>query len=296
MKVKIERFKKEDCIFKFLQLNDMRRTGYSLDESIDAFDSTQLHRLTRESHIARYDWVVRKLSNEPGLVILDAACGRGYGTKILADTGMATGVDIYPKAVDYAERRYGNGRVKFTAIDLESPEFQSRFTPGSIDVIVSFETLEHCENPVAVLRNFYNALKRSGMLYVSVPNGLHEKKNSTGNPKNRFHVNSYTLKELQDILESADFRQFKFYGQAPIYGAVKGYLRKLETAFKNGNAQTPNNAQAQANSQRQKSSLSVTVRNLREGLAESLGFYELLNKPREILVETANILMVDAVK
>ena len=40
----------------------------------------------RRDHVARYEWAARQLA--PESVVLDAACGVGYGSRVMADAGM----------------------------------------------------------------------------------------------------------------------------------------------------------------------------------------------------------------
>ena len=47
-------------------------------------------------HKARYEFAVDRVSGK----ILDSACGVGYGSKMLMDSGQVTGIDICPEAID----------------------------------------------------------------------------------------------------------------------------------------------------------------------------------------------------
>ena len=58
------------------------------------------------AHLKRYDFA-RPLCT--GLVVLDAACGVGYGTAFLAETAARiVGVDVDERSVAYARGRYGS--------------------------------------------------------------------------------------------------------------------------------------------------------------------------------------------
>ena len=86
-----------------------------------------------------------------GKVVADVACGTGYGSGILRE--VAASVDSYDK-----EPLVGN-----SAIDLEWESWDARY-----EVIVSFETIDHLENPEFVLEN---ARKTTDLLVVSSPIG-----------------------------------------------------------------------------------------------------------------------------
>ena len=75
-----------------------------------------------------------------GRKVLDAACGEGYGSAMLARSAASvTGVDISEASIEHARRRYRAPHLEFRSADcLNLP-----FDDDSFDSIVSFETLEH---------------------------------------------------------------------------------------------------------------------------------------------------------
>src|SRR5262252_5618642 len=96
---------------------------------------------TREiwyEHWHRYQFASAVAS---GRRVLDAACGEGYGSALLARTAQSVvGLDIDAAAVQHARARYGKqSNLRFEQGDaIALPAFASPF-----DLIVSFETLEH---------------------------------------------------------------------------------------------------------------------------------------------------------
>ena len=103
-----------------------------------------------------------------GKRVLDAACGEGYGSALLArHAAQATGVDASPEAVAMARRRYG------AAANLEYREGRCEALPvddASVDLFVSFETLEHLEAPRALIAEAARVLRPDGLFMVSTPN------------------------------------------------------------------------------------------------------------------------------
>ena len=88
-------------------------------------------------HIARYRFAKDFVR---GKRVLDIACGEGYGAAALAKAGAAsvTGVDISRDACERARRKYG--------LDARTGDAQAIPVPDrSIDLIVSFETIEHVD-------------------------------------------------------------------------------------------------------------------------------------------------------
>lgn len=66
-----------------------------------------------------------------------------------------------------------------------------RIVDASFDIIISFETLEHVENPESVLNEFYRLLSPGGRLITSVPNDWSDESGEDPNP---FHFHVYKLK------------------------------------------------------------------------------------------------------
>ena len=103
-----------------------------------------------------------------GREVVDAACGEGYGSALLAqDARHVRGVDLSATAVGLARRRYG-GRS-----NLEYLEGRCEALPvadASVDVMVSFETIEHLPSPKALIAEAARVLRPEGMFIVSTPN------------------------------------------------------------------------------------------------------------------------------
>lgn len=147
----------------------------------------------RYEHMHRYGWVQSLCA---GRDVLDIACGEGYGSALLADAAASVvGVDISNEAVEHARERYaGKANVRFvqgsaTAIPLDD---------ASVDVAVSFETLEHLAQQEEMLGELRRVLKPSGVLVISSPN----KKvySDERNYVNEFHVKELYFDELDGLL------------------------------------------------------------------------------------------------
>jgi SAM-dependent methyltransferase len=98
------------------------------------------------------------------------------------------GVDIDMASIDHARATYGEGKkVRFIASSCTGLPLPS----ASVDVIVSFETIEHLEaaDQLAMLIEFARVLAPSGLLVISSPNKrLYSDE--------RQYVNKYHLHEL----------------------------------------------------------------------------------------------------
>ncbi|QWA09344.1 class I SAM-dependent methyltransferase [Sodalis ligni] len=133
-----------------------------------------------DAHIARYQWAASFV--RPGDTVLDAACGLGYGSYLIQCGTMAVktlGIDGSDYAIDYSKRNFStmvNG-LDFTAGML--PDALGNISDHSVDVVISFETLEHVPDPEAVLAEFYRILTPAGRIIVSVPNDWSDESEKT---------------------------------------------------------------------------------------------------------------------
>lgn len=102
-----------------------------------------------------------------GKRVLDAACGTGYGSATMAVAGAVSvvGVDLDPRSLRYARRHFGRPNLQFRLADCERLEFP----PGSFDLIVSSNTLEHLHHPELFLVGAHHLLSAGGGLVVAVP-------------------------------------------------------------------------------------------------------------------------------
>jgi 2-polyprenyl-3-methyl-5-hydroxy-6-metoxy-1,4-benzoquinol methylase len=149
-----------------------------------------------EAHAARYHWATQFI--RPGDRVLDAACGLGYGSAILADATLAdsvVGVDLDEDAIRYATDHYARDRrrLNFETRDLSTVSDWSR---ASFDVIVSFETLEHLTAPAKFLAECQRLLTPGGRLICSVPNECVEDDCADSRPQ---HLHIFTRALLEQL-------------------------------------------------------------------------------------------------
>jgi len=147
----------------------------------------------RADHVNRYKWALGKL---PKGSVIDAACGVGYGSWILANSGrFVRAIEKNHEAITYAKKYYGHSNIYHQCIDLTEADF-------SVDPVVAFEIIEHIENPLTFLK------KCTGLLLASVPNEtIFPYKN------HRFHYRHYTKSEFESLLNEAGYDVLEWYGQ-----------------------------------------------------------------------------------
>ncbi len=148
-----------------------------------------------DGHVFHYQFASKYI--RPGDVVLDAACGLGYGSHVLFSNSFAKrviGVDLSSYAVDYASLMYGSESLTFVEASAENLSF---LDDNSVDLISSFETLEHVKDPKALLTEFNRVLKPTGRLIVSVPNLWVDE---TGKDPNPWHFHVYDWSVLNEQL------------------------------------------------------------------------------------------------
>ncbi len=148
-------------------------------------------------HVHRYAFARRYAA---GRRVLDAACGEGYGSAILAGAAReVVGVDIDAATVAHARAAYASVRnlsfVEGSAAKLPLPD-------ACVDLVVSFETIEHLEagDQPRMLAEFARVLADGGVLVLSAPNRP-EYSESRGYV-NPFHRHEHDRAELDRLLDA----------------------------------------------------------------------------------------------
>lgn len=113
----------------------------------------QMHRYitTLQEHMARYNLALKPAL---GKRVLDAACGAGYGSKLLTEAAKSvTGVDRSIEAVSFALENYPTRVRSSRELSFKICNLEKDFPVGQYDLCVSFETIEHLDDPARFLTN-----------------------------------------------------------------------------------------------------------------------------------------------
>ena len=144
-----------------------------------------------------------------GRRVLDAACGEGYGSDYLATFAQqVTGVDVSDAAARHARERYRRSNLRFVAASVAALPMAD----ASVDLVVSFETIEHLAQQAEMLAEFRRVLAPGGALVLSSPNK--PVYSGSGAFHNEYHVKELTRSELEDLLR-CDFPRQRWYRQRP---------------------------------------------------------------------------------
>ena len=131
-------------------------------------------------HYARYNFASKYTE---GKIVLDAACGSGYGEDIL-------------KAKEYLGVDISNNDCQTAIIQDLEKGIDLDIKP---DVVVSFETIEHLENP----HNFLEWVKNNAKEFIfSIPVSM----------PSEFHKQVYTVDEIKDLIGSY-FKDVDYFEQ-----------------------------------------------------------------------------------
>lgn len=161
----------------------------------------------RRDHTARYEFAAAVIPS--GSRVIDFACGIGYGSSIVATDGRTVdGYDIDDETVAYARKHYaqfGENQTRFFTHNGNVPR-----DLGEYDVALSFETIEHIEDPRPLLK----ALRLAApMLIASVPNEDVMPWEIAPGISTEFHYRHYTKAEFNALLTECGWEVKEWHGQ-----------------------------------------------------------------------------------
>ena len=181
-------------------------------------------------HLHRYALCLEFVT---GKSVLDIASGEGYGSALLARVAESVvGVDISPEVVEYAVQQYSSFQnLKFLVGSCDSVPLAD----NSVEVVTSFETIEHHDQHEEMMLEIKRVLTSDGVLILSSPNRL----TYSDEPKysNPFHIKELYYEELVNLL-SKHFKYFQIYGQRLATGSfifsLENYKESIFKAYTGG--------------------------------------------------------------
>lgn len=149
-----------------------------------------------------------------GKDVLDIAGGEGFGTALLAETARSViGVGISDEAISQAQSNYKAGNISFRVGSWEDIPLPS----ASVDVVISFETLEHIEDHDLFMHEIKRVLRADGILIISTPE-KYAYTVATGRA-NSFHVKELFKSEFSEFLGKY-FAHVSMHGQKIGFGSI----------------------------------------------------------------------------
>ncbi len=169
-------------------------------------------------HFARY---LLARNYAAGKRVIDAACGAGMGAALLAEVAQSVlGLDLDEKLLDWAQAHFARPNVTYRLHNLHNPVEAAE----PVDLITSFETLEHVREPGRCLGNLAACLRGDGVALVSVPNGTKELCEQADKP---YHKRHFSAEELTELVKT-HFERVELFSQVYRRGPSH-YIRKLAT-------------------------------------------------------------------
>lgn len=167
-------------------------------------------------HLVVYDWIAPRVA---GMKVIDMACGEGYGTAVLArEAERVTGIDANPEAFEHAKAKYGSEKITIVRDLIETHR-----APEPVDAVTFLQTIEHVEDPAAVLHHFASLLVTGGKVFVSTPNLLTLAPPGAEKSDNPWHVKEYRPHEFRELCQEV-FADVTIYG---VFHARKLRLHEL---------------------------------------------------------------------
>src|SRR5690349_6964670 len=133
-------------------------------------------------HLVVYEWIAARAH---GRRVVDLACGEGYGSSVLGGAAASVvGVDANPDAFEHARLKYTRPGLRFERDMVET-------WTGDVDCVVFLQTIEHVQDPDAVLERIRGLIGPGGVAYVSTPNVLTLAPDGQERSGNPWHVREY---------------------------------------------------------------------------------------------------------
>lgn len=162
-------------------------------------------------HLHRY-FLAREFCR--GKDVLDVASGEGYGTAILAEVAHSViGVEFDYVTVTHARAAYTRNNLHYLVGDARLLPVEN----ASLDVVVSFETLEHFAEQEQFVREVRRVLRPDGVFIVSTPD--RDTYSPAGRPANIYHVRELTREEFLEQLRG-QFSNTTLLLQRPLIGSA----------------------------------------------------------------------------
>lgn len=179
---------------------------------------TFVHTRDTIEHLHRYAVVSSYIKDK---VVLDIASGEGYGSNLMSkEASFVYGIDIDEATIQAAKAKYKKENLNFLSGSTSKIPLEN----NSIDVVVSFETIEHHDEHDQMIVEVKRVLKPNGIFILSTPDKLYYSDKRGYN--NKFHVKELYKHEFE-VLINKYFERNQFLNQRYING--NSIIQKCET-------------------------------------------------------------------
>lgn len=159
--------------------------------------------------LSRYLYSIKNIENK---VVLDSACGLGWGSYLISDYPKEIiSIDINKKALDLARTFWKDENLNFydhSVFDLDS--FHRKF-----DVILGMELIEHLSFELGekYLEQCMNNLNENGIIILSSYFPETRKQAEISETENEFHLHIFTKQEIKNLCKKIGFSNVHFLGK-----------------------------------------------------------------------------------
>lgn len=165
----------------------------SFHRSINVSERQEVERLedVEISHFIRYKFATSFIHDND--YVLDAMCGVGYGSYLMARDSEALRIDAFDvsrDAIVKANKHFSHPKINFANLDFEKIRVIEEF----YHLITCFEAIEHINNPMSLLLKLHDGLKENGTLLLSTPNESTMPHNNLDFPE---HITHYTYEQME---------------------------------------------------------------------------------------------------
>src|SRR3989338_5024183 len=207
----------------------------SLIRELDKLENSHWWHRTKQDIFAYYiDEYLRENKNKR-VIILEVGAGAGNILATFKDKADVIALDPDRSAIEYCKKR---GIVKAVQKTLEE---YNNFKPGSIDIIIAADVIEHIKDDGKAVNKMWNMLKKNGILLIHVPA---DQSLFSYWDKALHHFRRYSKTQLSDVLAKQHFyvenifpRVMLPYPAVKIFRKFKAYQQKaddnIESDFKN---------------------------------------------------------------
>lgn len=167
---------------------------------LNTTDAIKSSYIARGINKERFEAILKFAGNS----ILDVGCGNGAYVLNLAEKYQITGVD-YQKFPSWDEKPQLFSISDAAELNLEN---------NSVDTILSFETLEHLQNPEKALREYYRVCRKN--IILTVPNcqitpGMENSKIIYYHWIDKTHVNFFNMEQIKSMVNDVGFNVTNSY-------------------------------------------------------------------------------------
>ncbi len=174
--------------------------------------------------------LIRLLPAGKGLNILDAGCGNGIMTAYMSSLGHhARGFDQSTTGIAIARETFPR-----TPFDLKSIYDDYRALVPEVEVVTSFEVIEHLARPAEMLLRAHEVLKPGGVLILSTPYHGYLKNLAISlfdgwdkhfeSHRDCGHIKFFSQKTISTLLTQCGFTDFKFDNAGRTWGLWKSMV------------------------------------------------------------------------